>query len=244
MDEYMNKHMGKDIYILASGKTIDYIDTSFFEGKIVIGVNQVYKKFVPTYLVRKERALLLDVLKACPQTIHFISRGNCGGNKILNTDTLRDVEDKNIVIYDHDNNVGSVVFPSGKDKLVVSRSTITTAIHLAAYMGAKNIMVVGHDCGLLDGECNFKGYHSNETYKIAHKGGEKRYKTWITGIEQDTIALRKILRTKYGCNIYSINPFINIGLEGHVYTTGEPNKGKPKPKPKPKPNKASKNRKK
>ena len=95
--------------------------------------------------------------------------------------------------------------------------TITTAIHLAAYMGAKNIILVGHDCGTINGECNFKGYHNNETYKIAHAKGKDDYVLWLKKIEDNTIRLKKLLIEKYGCNIYSLNPFINFNLEGNVY---------------------------
>ena len=34
-------------------------------------------------------------------------------------------------------------------------------------MGAKNIIIVGHDCGLLNGYSNFKWYHTEETIKIS-----------------------------------------------------------------------------
>ena len=103
------------------------------------------------------------------------------------------------------------------DMLIVSFSTITTAIHLAAYMGAKNIILVGHDCGTINGECNFEGYHNNETYKVAHTKGKEGYVLWLKMIENNTIQLKKLLIEKYGCNIYSLNPFINFNLEGNVY---------------------------
>ena len=43
------------------------------------------------------------------------------------------------------------------DGLVVSHSTITSAMHLAAYMGAATVILAGHDCGALDGQLNFAG---------------------------------------------------------------------------------------
>ena len=128
----------------------------------------------------------------------------------------------NVVVFEHDENQWhkniDLVLPSADHKLVVSYSTITTAIHLAAYMGAKNILIVGHDCGTLDGECNFEGYHTDATYKIAWPSGKSGYKNWLPKIEGDTIRLKKLLYAKYGCCVYSINPFINFGLEGHKYT--------------------------
>ena len=42
--ELKNKHQGEDIYVLASGKSVDFFNEDFFDNKIVIGVNQAYKK--------------------------------------------------------------------------------------------------------------------------------------------------------------------------------------------------------
>ena len=39
---------------------------------------------------------------------------------------------------------------------MVSRSTVTSAIHLAAYMSAKNIILVGHDCGFINNKSNIE----------------------------------------------------------------------------------------
>ena len=85
-------------------------------------------------------------------------------------------------------------------------------------MGAKNIILVGHDCGSIDSECNFNGYHTKQMYEISFKNEKKDYIQWLKEIENDTIKLKQILKSVFDCNIYSLNPFINFGLEGHVYT--------------------------
>ena len=41
---YKNIHKDKDIYVIGSGSSCDFIDNSFFDNKITIGINQVYKK--------------------------------------------------------------------------------------------------------------------------------------------------------------------------------------------------------
>jgi hypothetical protein len=56
--EFKNLHKGEDIYVIASGKSVDFIDNSFFENKITIGINQVYKKIKTKYLLRKEYNLI------------------------------------------------------------------------------------------------------------------------------------------------------------------------------------------
>ena len=91
-------------------------------------------------------------------------------------------------------------------------------------MGAKNIILVAHDCGTIDGKGNFDGYHKEEEKKILKNNiqtlfysAKKKYIKFLTGIEKQTIKLKKILKKKYDCNVISLNPFINFRLEGHIY---------------------------
>lgn len=224
LKQFKNIHVGKDIYVIASGKSVDYIDETFFNNKITIGMNQVFKKIKCDYLVRKEAELIEEVLQQVHvSTIHFISKGACGSchpNNIKRTKlVLQHVDMSNIVVYDHLQNNGPAPIQTlpQDDMLVVSHSTITSAIHLAAYMGAKNIILVGHDCGSINGECNFIGYHSKDTYKIAWSNGKDDYLQWLKSIEDNTICLKNLLQQKYKCNIYSLNPFINFNLEGNRY---------------------------
>ena len=78
LNQFKNCHMGDDIYVLASGKSVDYIENSFFENKIVIGINQVYKKIHCQYLIRKEKQLAKEIIESNPNSFHFISVGSCG----------------------------------------------------------------------------------------------------------------------------------------------------------------------
>ena len=86
-------------------------------------------------------------------------------------------------------------------------------------MGAKSIILVAHDCGTLDGKVNATGYYTPQNYQISWKqGGEAAYRKWVPTIENDTIQLKKLLKEKYGCSVYSLTPFINFNLEGHIYS--------------------------
>ena len=78
LKNFKNIHKNEDIYVLASGKSVDFIDNSFFENKIIIGINQAYKKIQCQYLVRKESKFIEEIIKKNKDTIHFISKGNCG----------------------------------------------------------------------------------------------------------------------------------------------------------------------
>tara|TARA_Y100000768_G_scaffold383241_1_gene365025 strand:+ start:323 stop:1240 length:918 start_codon:yes stop_codon:yes gene_type:complete len=300
LKDFKNIHENEDIYVLASGKSVDFIDNSFFENKIIIGINQVYKKIPCQYLVRKDAEGMEEIIKKNKDTIHFISKGSCGDlrpERITKTaNKLKKVDTQNVVLYNHNNNecerkkcelkkpepnddnavetnsldikgcywktqsnstiywsnsstdikpdvqfksgdhffnhrsengfpknwknirtIFKIILPTEENSLYVSFSTITTGIHLAAHMGAKNIILVGHDCGTLNGECNFTGYHTKQTMGLNWRGNEKGYEKWLLDIEGVTIELKKTLQEKYGCNICSLNPFINFNLEGNIY---------------------------
>lgn len=213
---------GKDIYVIGSGSSCDYIPPEFFEGKCVVGVNEVYKRYKCTYSVLKEYSGLEDesgLLNA--GSIPVVSKWEAGnikqGKRRLNFDIFNG---NRYYFFDHDENVREAVNVSviekESEKLVVSYSTITSAIHFAAYLGAANIIIVGHDCGLLDGNACFDGYY--RVYeKSPWKNGEE-YARWLSKIESQTVAVRDSVRKVYGCAVVSINPFINFGLEGHSYT--------------------------
>lgn len=217
MRKFKNIHPNSDIYIIASGKSLDFLDKSFFDNKITIGINQSYKYYSPKYLVRKEHQFINDVLKDTKKSnvIHFISKYNFGREIPKNLINDKFVDKKNIVVFEHNSNQLSLSkLPDNPNKLIVSHSTITSGIHLAAYMGAKNIILVGHDCGSINGKSNFNNYHTNET---RNQDNDNDYKEWLKNISKDTLTLKHLLKKKYNCNVVSLNPFINYQLEGNKY---------------------------
>ncbi len=201
-------HKGHDIYVVASGASADFIDQTFFDNKLAIGVNEVWKRFRNLdYVVRKDSHRMDSAISASRQfgfkTI--VSAHDCGTLKYAKNEGAD-------YFFEHlDNELKKIdLSVVGTDKIVVSYSTITSAIHVAAYMGAANIILVGHDCGTLDGKTNIAGYAE----AIA---GAQFYRKFLTVIEPQTLALRAKLKEVYGCNLYSLNPFINFRLEGHKY---------------------------
>ena len=45
LTELKNEQQGKDIYVLGAGRSMDWIPTDFFDGKITVGVNDVWAKY-------------------------------------------------------------------------------------------------------------------------------------------------------------------------------------------------------
>lgn len=217
VSELHNKHKGEDIYIINSGASLDHIDTSFFQNKITVGVNQVYRKLDCTYLVRKEKSLIKESLMTGSKVI--CSRWDSGdikkGKKLLNTVGLEDLD---FYVFDHLENGHTNIDFSVLDRpgyMIVSYSTITSAMHVAAHLGAKNIIIVAHDCGTLNDKHTFDGYYKDIS-ETPWKNW-KEYIDWLKVIEDQTIQVKKRLSNKYGCNILSLNPFVNYNLEGNVF---------------------------
>jgi len=216
-----NSKLGEDIYVVAAGASGDFLKAEFFEEKCVIGVNRVFEHFPCNYAVFKEfSSQRAEAVADMLGVIEVVARGqfgigvSAGGNS--NTAIFSSSE---CVFFDHDNNSTDTIkltsIAKNSDKLVVSDSTITTAMHLAAYLGAENIILVGHDCGTLDGMATLKSYYQSENH--IYQGSFEDYYSWLREIEGQTILVKEALKSKFGCNVYSLNPFINFGLEGHVY---------------------------
>ena len=215
-----NVHKGEDIYILGSGATMNYISAEFFKGKITIGTNLLWKYFDVSYAVFKHQQFIQEAID--DGEIVIASKHDCGDiDQPI-------IENKNIdYIFTHkrgrfgdlEKNFQENIDAIGKDEdIFVSYSTITSCIHLAAYMGAKNIIICGHDCGWLDDESHFKDY--GERLKDFHKENfNEVHNSWFEKISGESQRLKEKLVEIYGCGVYSLNPFINLRLEGHVFYT-------------------------
>lgn len=205
--EFRDRHRGEDIWVVASGSSMDYVDPAFFRNKVVIGVNEVYRHFPCTYLVRKEAMGADDASEYGVPLL--ISEYDCG-----NRTAARNSVKGTAWYYDHEHNNCTAVDLSvvGGDKIIVSYSTITSAMHIAAYMGAANIMVCGHDGGALDRRMTYRGYYpEDQSYSTW-------YRHWVSQIMGQSMLVRQKLSDVYGCRMYTLNPFIGFDLEGHVFS--------------------------
>lgn len=211
ISSFKNTHKGEDIYVIGSGPSCDFIDPSFLDGKISVGTNQTYRKFTTDYIVRKEHSLLQETLNETISKV-VVAKRNCGSGAHINTNKEID----RLWYFDHLTNVSKINLSAFdmENHLVVSDSTITSSIHFAYHLGAKNIILMGVDHGILDGQHTFKGYYKN--INETPWSNWDQYKEWLNKLERDTVVLKEKLKS-LGVNVYSINPFINFKLEGHVY---------------------------
>ena len=216
-----DRHKGEDIYIIAAGASAGHIDPDFFSDKTTIGVNRVFVRFPCKYVMMKEFAdAEYDRELVESGATPVVAKWDAGGIKQGKMrPNLMSFRNPHCYFFDHFENQREKIdlspIDSDGEKLVVSYSTITSAIHLAAYMGARSIILVGHDCGTLDGEHVFEGYY--RTMAVSPWKSSQEYADWLTKIEGQTLAVKAKMDEVYGVQVMSINPFINFGLEGRRY---------------------------
>jgi hypothetical protein len=79
-------------------------------------------------------------------------------------------------------------------------------------MGAATVMMVGADCGILDGKTN-EGTHPLTEVPDPTRTPEAILARW----EGHLRLVKRKLVDEYGVRIYSLNPFLNPNLEGHSW---------------------------
>ena len=214
IDALRNKFKGKDIYVLASGSSMNYISKDFFDNKITVGINRVCNFFKCDFTVTKDGEGFDSILKNSinKNNILVISKFRYGTRPSLN----RVID--NAFYFDHfdkpNEQPQTEKISKSLNKLIVSHSTITSGIHFAAFLGAKNIIICGHDGGTINGESTIKEYYK---YLKPHQRTMPRYNDWLRSIKAHTKDVCGKLKQEYGCNIYTINPFLFLDLEGNIY---------------------------
>ena len=134
--ELKDIHSGKDIWIVCEGSSMNYVESDFFENKITIGLNQVYKHFPCDYVVMKDlresSRFDASVEELEDTTVKLLfSRHSHGAH--------RDPENKpkpcdNFYVFDHNDNrqgIESALNVIGTESMTVIRSTMTTIMKLS-----------------------------------------------------------------------------------------------------------------
>lgn len=200
LESFKDIYKGQTIWVLGSGGSIDYLDPSFFDDKLCIGVNYVGKAFnLQNYYTFSHYHEDSQEMAESSRFV-FTPRKQHG-----NAEEWVGEVPANVVLFEtHAGQPGESFDPFGKDNpihgLIIGSTSIHGAMHLAAYMGAKHIVLVGADCGELNGKHRFTGYVQGDT-------PWELYNTQLSTMKQWLIE-------KYGCTVYSLNPFVNFNLEG------------------------------
>ena len=209
-------HLGKTIWVFGSGASIEFLDPTFFDDKICISTNLVAEQFplknyylFSHYHPAVKRQLAKEELRLA--VTHDLCSTRWGSQKVYGNEgewCFGNPPPDNVVInkLSFRDPIGSMFDPfthSKPDELVFGSSSIHGSIHLGAYMGAKHIVVVGADCGTIDGHHRIEGYPAGHTPWQLYNNHLIRMKKW--------------LQEEWGVTTYSLNPFVNFNLEGHTF---------------------------
>lgn len=216
---FKNKHKGKTIYVLGSGSSIDYFpNKTFLNDEIVIGVNYSYKHFKVQYNICHHHSMLNELAehlkKMKGDTKFFVSQYDCGKIQLVKPKISETLLSKYVYIYEHNNqsylNFNNDMFDYlDNDKLYCGGTTVINAISLAVYMGAKNIILIGCDNGLINGKSNYSGY-----YKEMGEAEIKSQYNHSVGTNDLVKKVRNFL-SGFGISLLSLSPFLDLTLEGN-----------------------------
>lgn len=215
LDDFDNVHEGSTIWVFGSGATLEFLDPRFFDDKLCISTNLVTQHFplksfylFSHYHPAVKRVLDDDGLVTAfthdmcstrwSGMLHYGEGEWCFGNPppdnvVINELTRRKPPGSGFDPFSY----------ARVRELVFGSSSIHGSIHLAAHMGASNIVLVGADCGTIDGVNRIEGYPSGHT-------------PWQL-YNNHLIAMKRWVKDTYGANVYSLNPFVNFNLEGHTF---------------------------
>lgn len=206
-DDYEGLYLGWDAYVLGSGKSLDFYNSEFFRGRLTIAVNDGAMLKVPdaNFIVTKYHEHAHRCRDQYPDTQVVVTRMQHGHEEHIE-DTER------LVVID--TNVNTMHRWSPEDfpdeGFVASWSSITTAMHWAAFLGARTIFMVGADCGKIDGMGRCDGYFH------PHATGQEHF--WPV-YERQSQQVATILHERYGCYTYSLLPFVTPNMDGHTWVS-------------------------
>ena len=133
IDELKGLHEGQDIWVLAAGASMNYVDSSFYDNKITVGVNRICKTFKCDYIVAKDGRGFKEIISSIDYDTKLVLSKHESGNLYQNLNSV----DFEHFIFEHPSKPKEEpqidCINKEDSKLVVSYSTITSAIHFAAF---------------------------------------------------------------------------------------------------------------
>jgi hypothetical protein len=205
LSDLRDKHKGETVWVLGSGPSLNFITPKFFHDKITVSTNYSARAIghEPDYVFSHYHEDALDLANdsGCVVTLARSFRDNS---------PFPEPVDSKIVLIQQNTHTppgGSwnplTTHPPREDSLAYGSSSLHGAMHLAAHLGASFIILVGADCGAIDGEDRVAGYVPGDSlwglYNQHHK------------------LMKDYLEQNYNVRVHSLNPFINLNLEGHTF---------------------------
>ena len=211
LTDYRNRHGGETAYVIGSGSSLNHISPTFFDDKLCFCVNYSgVSKMVRTFYSAShhhndadEIARMRPDLTVFTTEVEQVPSEDRSPHPAqeLNVIKVPTIEQRYASFnpFDH--------WPEDPDTLIVGPSSLHFTMHLAAYMGAKHIVLVGADCGEFDGQSRVTDYK--------HPDGLLHFDVWRNALESMANKLRSL-----DVSVHSLNPWVTPALEGHAYRSG------------------------
>ena len=205
LEDLRDKHAGETVWVLGSGPSLNFIDSGFFADKVVVSTNFAAQvmKIRPQFLFTHYHENAQELLDTADVVVTL-------EHDTMTRLTWQSEPHASLVLIPQDSpnppgihwNIFGAHTPRD-DSLAYGTSSLHGSMHLAAWLGASHIMMVGADCGAIDGEHRVLDYPEGEQPWDMYDRHHREMKQWL---EQN-----------YGVTVYSLNPFINLNLEGHKF---------------------------
>ena len=198
-------HAGETVWVLGSGPSLNFIDPTFFTGKTVVSTNFVGLQLGirPQFVFTHYHDDASELIDTADVTVTL--EWDC-----VTRQPWRFRMHPSLVLIPQDSPHPPgqawnpfTSHPPREDSLAYGSSSLHASMHLAAWVGAAHIVMVGADCGAIDGEHRLVGYPKGDRPWQIYNQHHQYMKDWLI--------------QKYGVTVYSLNPFINLNLEGHRF---------------------------
>ena len=208
--DFAGIHPGETVYVLGSGASLQRISPLMFAGQTVVatnfagttaGLERFYSVAHHHSDADRIAALRPDLLVFTPDIEQLPPEDRSPARARAPNVRFVPTTDQHYSRFDPEAH-----WPTDDDRLVVGPTSLHMAMHLAAYMGGANIILVGADCGAFDNVSRIADYPD--------PNGHLHYGLWTRSLEAMAHRLRIL-----GVGVHSLNPWVTPRLEGHRYET-------------------------
>ena len=208
--DFAGIHPGETVWVLGSGASLQGVSPMMFAGQTVVatnfagttaGLEHFYSVAHHHSDADRIAALRPDLLVFTPDIEQLPPEDRSPARASAPNVRFVPTTDQHYSRFDPEAH-----WPTDDDRLVVGPTSLHMAMHLAAYMGGANIILVGADCGAFDNVSRIADYPD--------PNGHLHYGLWTRSLEAMARRLRIL-----GVGVHSLNPWVTPRLEGHRYET-------------------------
>lgn len=200
-----DRHKGETVFVIGTGPSLRCLDLEFLKGQTSIGLNQSWRHLASTYQLTVHPELMLDYKRAHTTDPKLWKTKWVTKKKHPVADISLD--DADHYVFETDYAIDTVTRRPA-DTLYLGEGVQTTALDLAARMGARFVVLVGCDGGSLGGDFHahdqhvrWLGMRPNDQYALYRR---------------TTAAVRKRLRA-LGVSVLTLSPFIGVNAAEEDY---------------------------